>query len=375
MKKVTFEGWKNCIELKNGKFKLIVTTEVGPRVIGAFYGKSKNLFQVDPALAGKKGGDEWVNYGGHRLWHSPETKERTYEPDNGTPCTVQVVKRDDDGFDFITPASPVTGIAKTLSIVPGPEETFQVIHTIRNEGVWEIEAAAWALSVMAPGGTALVPQNQEPFALLPNSFLSIWPYTRLDDPRLTFGSHFIMVRQDEKAETPLKIGYNCKDGWLTYINDGIAFIKQFIYDEDAEYPDNGCSIEVYTNKDMLEAETLSPLEYLKPGDEITHVEMWSAFELPIKTVTTEDEALLLFGENDDCDCGCGCEDDDCDCGDDCCCGEDGHGHAHHGHDHHCTCKEEGKKPAKAKKEKAAKKQESAKSKKATAKKATAKKKK
>ena len=36
---------------------------------------------------------------------------------------------------------------------------------------------------------------------------------------------------------------------------------------------------------------------MKPGDEITHVEMWSAFELPIKSVTTEDEALLLFGEH------------------------------------------------------------------------------
>jgi hypothetical protein len=245
-----------------------------------------------------------------------------------------------------------------LSIVPGPDDVFQVIHTIRNEGVWEIEASAWALSVMAPGGTALVPQNQEPFALQPCSYLSIWPYTRLDDPRLTFGSHFIMVRQDETAETPLKIGYNCKDGWLTYINDGIAFIKQFIYDEDAEYPDNGCSIEVYTNKHMLEAETLSPLEYLKPGDEITHIEMWSAFELPIKSITSEDDALLLFGENDDCGCGCGCEDDDCECGcedDDCECGcEDDHHHHHH-----CDCgcedeKKSKKKAAKSSKKSAAK---------------------
>ena len=82
-KKVTFEGWKNCIEISSGKFRVIVSTEIGPRVIGAFYGNSKNLFHVDPALAGKKAEKGWVNYGGHRLWHSPETKERTYEPDNG----------------------------------------------------------------------------------------------------------------------------------------------------------------------------------------------------------------------------------------------------------------------------------------------------
>ena len=53
---VNFCGWKNCIQLSSGDFKLIATTEVGPRIIGAFLGESENLFYVDPATAGKKGG-------------------------------------------------------------------------------------------------------------------------------------------------------------------------------------------------------------------------------------------------------------------------------------------------------------------------------
>ena len=89
MKKVAFEGWKNCVEIASGDFRLIVTTDVGPRIIGGFLGKNgKNIFHVDPKLAGKSGGDKWVNYGGHRLWHSPEIKERTYVPDNDP---IQVV--------------------------------------------------------------------------------------------------------------------------------------------------------------------------------------------------------------------------------------------------------------------------------------------
>ena len=40
MKKVAFQGWKNCVELKSGDFKLIVTTDVGPRVMGGFVGKN-----------------------------------------------------------------------------------------------------------------------------------------------------------------------------------------------------------------------------------------------------------------------------------------------------------------------------------------------
>lgn len=315
MKKVTFQGWKNCIELTSGKFKVIVTTEIGPRVMGAFYGKSENLFNVDPELAGKAPKGDWVNYGGHRLWHAPESKPRTYELDNGEyPVTVQ--KREDGGCDFITPGDPVTGISKVLSVIPNADETFQIIHIIRNDGAWPIEAAAWALSVMAPGGTAVVPQNQDEFQLLPTTFYAVWPYTKMNDPRITWGDKFLIVRQDKKAKTPLKVGFNCKDGWISYINKGVAFVKQFLYDEGSEYPDNGCSVEVYTNKDMLEAETLSPLEYLEPGEEIVHMELWSAFQLDGLEVKTEEDAILLFGE-DDCCC-----DDDCCCEDDCCCHEE-----------------------------------------------------
>ena len=79
---VNFCGWKNCIQLSSGDFRLIATTEVGPRIIGAFLGESDNLLFVDPASAGKTGGKEWLGMGGHRLWHSPEEFPRTYTVDN-----------------------------------------------------------------------------------------------------------------------------------------------------------------------------------------------------------------------------------------------------------------------------------------------------
>ena len=314
-KKVTFEGWKNCIEISSGKFRVIVSTEIGPRVIGAFYGKSKNLFHVDPALAGTKAKKGWVNYGGHRLWHAPETKERTYEPDNGE-NKVTVLETEEGGYEFLTPPNPVTGISKSLVIIPAEEETFQVIHTIRNDGVWEVEAAAWALSVMAPGGVAVAPQNKDEHALLPSTFYSLWPYTKMNDPRIVWGGDFLMVRQDPKAKGPMKIGFNCREGWLAYVNQGIAFIKQFIVEEGETYPDNGCSVEFYTNKDMLEAETLSPLMLLAPGDEVTHTELWSAIPIP------DDAVLKTEADVKDLFCGCDCDTDDChnDCG--CSCGHD-----------------------------------------------------
>ncbi len=285
MKKVEFEGWKNCVELTSGDFRLIVTTEVGPRVIGGFVGSSRNIFHVDPALAGTSGAKEWVNYGGHRLWHSPELKPRTYAPDNSK-VTVKELK--DGSVKFSAGTEKSTGIYKSITIKPLGDNKFRVEHRLRNDNPWEIELAPWALSVMAPGGTAIAPQNKAPFALLPNTFFSFWPYTDLADKRITFGHDFILLKQ-MTGMPPFKLGFNCENGWIAYANNGTLFVKTFEYFVDAEYPDNGCSVELYTNGEMLEAETLAPLYAISEGEEIVHVEEWLCTAGP-KKIDTEKEA-------------------------------------------------------------------------------------
>lgn len=77
-----FEGWPNCIKLSNGNIELIVTTDVGPRIIRFGFVNEANMFYVSPVDKGKTGGDEWHLYGGHRFWLAPEVKPRTYSPDN-----------------------------------------------------------------------------------------------------------------------------------------------------------------------------------------------------------------------------------------------------------------------------------------------------
>ncbi len=290
MKKVAFQGWKNCVELKSGDFRLIVTTDVGPRVMGGFVGTNKhNIFHVDRDLAGTSGAKEWVNYGGHRLWHSPEIMPRTYAPDNSK-AAVRECK--DGSVAFSAGKEKTTGITKTLILTPLGGNRFKVEHVLRNDNLWEIEVAAWALSVMAPGGVAVAPQNRAPFALLPNTFYSFWPYTEMNDPRYTFGKDFLLVRQDSK-KPPCKLGFNCENGWLSYLNKGTVFTKTFEHFIDAEYPDNGCSIEIYTNEKMLEAETLSPLYQLGPGEEIHHVEEWCAAD-GAPEIRTEKDAAKFF---------------------------------------------------------------------------------
>ena len=46
---------------------------------------------------------------------------------------------------------------------------------------------------MAPGGKEVVPQGRRDTGLLPNRVVSLWPYSRLDDPRVHWGERYIFL--------------------------------------------------------------------------------------------------------------------------------------------------------------------------------------
>src|SRR5690349_18597412 len=82
VEKTNFHGWSNSVRLSNGRVELIVTTDVGPRIIHFGFAGGENELATFPDMLGKTGESEWRVYGGHRLWHAPEDRTRTYVPDN-----------------------------------------------------------------------------------------------------------------------------------------------------------------------------------------------------------------------------------------------------------------------------------------------------
>ncbi|MFQ6096310.1 MAG: hypothetical protein ACE5O2_01190 [Armatimonadota bacterium] len=287
MDKIAYGGWPNCYKISNGIMDLVVTTDVGPRIIRVGFEGERNLFKEYPDMLGKTGGDEWRIYGGHRLWHSPEAKPRTYSPDN---APVKATP-DGDTLRVVQPPEPDTGVQKEMDIRLSTDNArVRVTHRLRNTGLWPVRLSVWCLSVMAPGGRAIVPQptKADPDRLLPNRVLVLWPYTDTTDPRLHLGKKYVILRQDPNAQEPIKIGINDNEGWGAYVNDGYMFLKKFRYVEGATYPDFGASLEVYTNDEMLELETLSPLVTLQPSEQVEHVEHWFLF----KDVEATDEASV-----------------------------------------------------------------------------------
>ena len=277
MQKVSYGGWSNCYRLSNDQVELIVTADVGPRIIRFGFIGQANEFQEFEELMGRTGGDEWRLYGGHRFWHAPEVQPRTYFPDNEPVAVAQqgeIVK-------VVQPVEATTGIQKEIDLHLYPDSPHvQLTHRLRNTNLWAVELAPWALSVMAQGGVAIIPlppRGSHEGNLLPANTLTLWAYTDMSDARWTWGQKTIMLRQDPTNERPQKAGVMVPDGWAAYAREGHLFVKTFSYVPGATYPDWGCSVETFTNHLFLEVETLGPLVRLEPGAIVEHVEDWFLF--------------------------------------------------------------------------------------------------
>jgi hypothetical protein len=214
-------------------------------------------------------------HGGHRLWHAPEAMPRTYIPD--TDVTITDLSNEEI---LLAQTEPGTGIRKRIEIRLASDRPSVILtHTLINNGLWAVELAPWAISQFRLGGTVIMPMpigNADPAGLLHNRQFSIWPYTRMNDPRVQWGDEFILFKADALLP-PFKIGYFNPHGWLAYWIDGTLFRKTFEAHAELTYPDNNCNAEMYCNHLFVELESLAPLVRLKPGDSVTHVETWDIF--------------------------------------------------------------------------------------------------
>ncbi len=279
--KIPYEGWADCLRLSNGSVQLIVTTLVGPRVV--HFGPAQqdvNLMWLDKETLGDSGGSEWTPYGGHRLWLSPEEKPKTYAPDNDS-----VDYQWDGSVLHITQRmEELTGIQKMLEIRMDPvEPRVSLVHKLMNRGQTDVQGSPWALTMLAPGGTAMIPN--EPFVpfpeqLLPSRSVTLWSYTRMKDARILWEDDFTGLKQDAETEDPVKFGVRNSLNWGAYVLDGLAFVKTVELEPEAVYPDFGCNWEVFTDANFLELETLGPLQTIKAaGGEASHKEEWHLEEI------------------------------------------------------------------------------------------------
>lgn len=271
MQWVAYGGWERCARWETESIEVVVTAEVGPRVIHLARRGGPNEFAEAAEDMGTTGGEKWKPYGGHRLWIAPEDEVTTYQPDNDP-----VEHRSDGPWEVFATPTDRFGIQKEIGInVEGDRVGLR--HRIYNRGQSEKSLFPWALSVMAPGGECIVPHapyRPFPEQLLPARPLVLWPYTRMDDSRWTWGPGALRLRQDASAQIPQKAGMLVQQGLAVYANHENLFVKRFGFEEGGQYPDFGCNFETYTDRTMLEVESLGPGTLLGPGEHVDHFETW-----------------------------------------------------------------------------------------------------
>jgi hypothetical protein len=263
--------------LNNLYLQLDYLTQGGPRLVRCYLHAASfpetNLFAEAPQVVVPTAYGDYRFWGGHRLWHAPEAMPRTYTPDDAG----LEVTRLPDGVRLALPAHPAVGIWKSLEVHLLPDRpVLNLVHELRNDGAWPVEAAPWALTMLGLGGVVVFPQPPAVESLLPNRSLVLWPYTRLHDPRLELDDDLILLHA-EPAQPPAKLGYLNTHGWAGYLFKDVFLRKRFAVYPDRPHADRGCNVETYCNHQMVELETLGPLARLEPGRSVVHTETWEFY--------------------------------------------------------------------------------------------------
>ena len=293
MDMVSYSGRPRNVRLSNSDIELIVTQDVGPRIIRFGFKDERNVLAEIDGEQGGVGEAEWKLRGGHRLWIAPEEKPRTYELDNSAVEVSEVP----NGVKALQAPGEISGVAKSMTITLAPDANEVVItHVLENLGETPTELAPWAASVMAPGGQAVIPlPDKIPHSerLTANQAWVIWAYTDFSDPRWTFGSRYVFFHQDP-ARGPNKLGIVHREGWVAYLLGEFLFLKMFRRIPGQVYADAGANFQTFSNEAFLELESLGPLVTLAPGQDIAHEERWRLYrDIPaLQSESDVDEHVL-----------------------------------------------------------------------------------
>lgn len=256
-----------CLFVDNGIIEVGIPLNFGLRIGHFSFCGEKNVFFEHPndmtTFSTEKG---WRLRGGHRMWLAPES-EKVYYPDND-PISYCM----EENAVVITQAEdPWLNVVKSIRIA-FEGSCLHLTHRVENTGKEALTCSVWAISVMAPGGVETINFERRDGGMDHWHRVSMWDYTSLGDPRVTYTRDQIRIQHlpiDEKY----KIGVGHPYGPVRYENGDTVFIKHFTVQPEKVYPDANVSFETFFSKYMAEVESLSPLETLMPGESVEHREV------------------------------------------------------------------------------------------------------
>jgi len=262
-----FRQWDNVVEVKNGAIRLVYVSQIG-RIM--YFGRSHgpNVLWVNSAV---NPGDNWVNWGGDKLWPAPQSRWN-WPPDHdfdGSRWSVELTR---DGFTTISPVSVKDGIRFKRTVRMSPTgRGVEITNTLQKLAGEPTELSIWQIAQVDNPEWASLPRQ-----VRPEMPLGYAPYDRQEfGTNTTIENDRVIFRRDPSKS--IKFGSAGKTGRLQAKVGESVFNMQADYRERERYPDEGKAQQIYLSADPLayaELELVSPLRTYARGDESSFTVRW-----------------------------------------------------------------------------------------------------
>lgn len=297
MEPIHYHGLTNAWLIHNGEVEAVVVPSIGRVMQFRWVGREGPFWENRP-LDGQSVQPEtrqWINFGGDKTWPAPQSAwpeftGRGWPPPSTFDSMAVSVIATNGLLSFKTELDSHYGIEaiRTLRLLPGAS-SMEIVTTYRKREGEAIDAAVW-----------IITQLDHPiavFAPIPSGSQYADGYHVMSDVQpagLMVRDQLLSLTRDPAASN--KIGLDGEK--LLWVGAKQMLLIESRRIQEAEYPDNGSSTEIYTNPDPLsyvELETLSPLQHMRTGDVLHQTNFYRL--LPrFSADPVSDARRVLFGE-------------------------------------------------------------------------------
>ncbi|MHB1001762.1 MAG: DUF4380 domain-containing protein [Armatimonadota bacterium] len=287
VQRIVYRGWADSYKLTAEPYNLVVVPEIGGRIMEYSYG-GHNVIWEDPDEYGMTYpvAKEWHNFGGSKTWVAPQTLWG-WPPDpmmDFGKANVEI-RQNPKGLPVIkiTGAPSLDlGIVVTREITLDDTGEVTLKQRLHNIGGKTVSCSVWDVTYVKTPGLVAFPVKQKSkfpggIAYFNAESKNSKQYSVRDNLSIT----------NYMGEQGL-IGSDSDGPWMISFQNDLAYVKLFDpMKKGVEYPNNGCSVQVFTSDakyGYLEMEVFGPVTDIKPGEHTEISEQWRILKLsqPVK---------------------------------------------------------------------------------------------
>jgi hypothetical protein len=291
-----YHSWSDSIVMSNGKVEAVIVPAIGRVMQFKFVGENDGPLWNNRNLDGKAPDPKstnWLNFGGDKSWPSPQADwsnitDRAWPPPPAFDSMPVQAIVSQDTVTLVSPVDPFYGIRTTRQITLVPGKPVMRIETMykkiqgdpKRVGVWVITQDR------DPVGIYLCVPSSSIFTSGCNNQGPALP------PSLRMEKGLLSLTRDPKVA--YKIGSDASA--LLWVGEKTALLIESPRTGSGDYPDDGSSVEVYTNPDALpyvEMEMLGPLHTMTLGDRIQRSSTYTLFHR--EESSSEAQARRILG--------------------------------------------------------------------------------